>query len=119
MDSTRLQRRMIALTVAYAVALQALLSAFAPLAPASLSDPLAVLCAHDRTDGTGQPAGHDWPCAAICAAISHGIAGPLPPDLVVAMAAPKVVLALAAGSDWVPPHLSVRRPQVPRAPPRA
>ena len=35
-------------------------------------------------DGPGQPAQHDLPCAALCAAMGHGVAGPVPPDVVAA-----------------------------------
>jgi hypothetical protein len=120
MDSPRLRCRLIALTAAYAVALHALLSAFVPLGPATLGDPLAVLCAHDQDGGKRQqPASHDPTCAAICAAMSHGVAGFPPPGQAVAMAGPLVMFALAPGSDWVSPRPAAHRPQAPRAPPPA
>ena len=46
MDSSRFRRRTVALVAAYAVALQALLLAFVPLAPTVLADPFAMLCSH-------------------------------------------------------------------------
>ncbi len=74
MDSSRFRRRTIALVAAYAVALQALLLAFVPLAPTVLAGPFAMLCSqHDAAGGTGQPAKHDLPCAALCAAMGHGV----------------------------------------------
>ena len=59
---------MTALAAAYAMALQMLFAAFVPVAPLLLASPFAVLCSHDEADGTGQPARHDLPCAALCAA---------------------------------------------------
>ena len=108
MDSGRFRRRTIALVAAYAVALQTLFAAFVPVALAASAGPFAVLCSHDA-DGTGQPAQHDLPCAALCAAMGHGVAGPVPPDIVVAIAVPHAIAALAPVSDWVPPQIAPTR----------
>jgi hypothetical protein len=82
MDSGRFRSRAVALIAAYAVAMQTLLSAFVPALPATAAASFAVLCSHDGADGSKQPLQHDPPCAAMCAAIAHGVAGPLPPDFV-------------------------------------
>lgn len=119
MDSGRFRRRTIALVAAYAVALQALLTAFVPVAPAALTGQLAVLCAHDAGDGSGQPARHDVPCAALCAAMGHGISGPVPPAVVVAMVVPHGVTAMAPVGEWVPPQIPPTDTHAPRGPPLA
>ena len=119
MERGSLRCRTIALIGAYAVAMQTLLSAFIPMLPAALADPLAVLCAHDGGGAGGDPAHRDLPCAAVCAALGHGVAGPLPPDIAIAVTAPLIVVARAQRSDWVPPHLALRGPQSPRGPPLA
>ena len=119
MDSRGLRYQAVALIAAYAVALQALLSSFLPVVPAIPGTALAVLCSHDGADGSGQPARHDRPCAAICAALGHGVAGPLPPDIVVAVAAPQAMVALSPVDGWVTPRLTIRGPQAARAPPLA
>jgi hypothetical protein len=115
MDSGRF-RRTIAVAAAYAVALQLLLAAFVQLASAT---PFSVLCSHDNADGSGQPARHDLPCAALCAAMGQGIAGPVPPDVVVAIAAPQVIAALAPARDWTPPRIAPTDSHAPRGPPLA
>jgi hypothetical protein len=119
MDSRGLRYQAIALIAAYAVALQALLSSFVPAAPAVPDIGLAALCLHDGSDGSGQPGRHDLPCAAICAALGHGVAGSLPPDIVVAVAAPQAIVALTPVDHWVTPRLAIRGPQAARAPPLA
>jgi hypothetical protein len=119
MDLGLVRRRTIALAAAYAVALQMLLAAFVPIAPAVLAGPLAVLCSHDAGDGTGQPAKHDLPCAALCAAMGHGIAGPVPPGASVAMAVPQAVAAMVPVSEWVPPQVTRTGTHAPRGPPLA
>ena len=122
MDFGPLRRRAIALAAAYAVALQALLSAFAPVAlanPANPADPFAVLCSHDAAGGTGQPAQHDLPCAAICAAMGHGIAGAVPPDVFAAIAALYVVTAVVPLSNWISPPAVFTDTHAPRGPPLA
>ena len=117
MDSRGFRYRAVALIAAYAVAMQALLSSFLPVVPAIPDAALALLCLHDGPDGSGQPVRHDLPCAAICAAAGCGVAGPLPPDIVVAFAAPQVMVALTPVDGWVTPRLAIRGPQAARAPP--
>src|SRR3954469_16941813 len=121
MDSAKVRRRTVALIAAYAVALHALLLAFVPATPATLMGSLAALCAHDAGDGSapGQPNPHDLPCAALCAAMGHGIAGPLPAALVIAVVILQDTVASAAANDWVPPHRFRSGPQIPRGPPLA
>lgn len=119
MDSRGLRYRAVALIAAYAVAMQALLSSFLPAAHAIPDVAFAVLCLHDRPDGSGQPVRHDLPCAAICAAAGCGVAGPLPPDIVVAFSAPQAMVALTRVDGWVTPRLAIRGPQAARAPPLA
>jgi hypothetical protein len=119
MDSGRLRRRAVALVAAYAVALQVLLSAFVPVAPSVLTAASTILCSHDSADGTGQPARHELPCAAMCAAMGHGVAGSLPPGNAVAAVSPRAVAAVASASDWVSPQIATSGPQAPRGPPLA
>jgi hypothetical protein len=116
MVSHRFRRRTIALVAAYAVALQALFLAFVPLTPAVLSGNFAVLCSHD---GTGQPAEHDLPCAAMCAALGHGVTGPLPPGVATLAAEFQVFRAVAPASRWAPPRIARTEPHAPRGPPLA
>ena len=119
MDFGPLRRPAVALVAAYAVALQALLTAFIPSVPAALTDPFAVLCSQDKTHGTGQPAHHDAPCAAICAAMGQGIAGAVPPDVVVVIVVPHAVTAAEPFVDWMPPQIAVIDSHAPRGPPLA
>ena len=111
-------RRTVAIVAAYAVALHTLLLAFVPMA-APLAGPFATLCSHDNGDGTGQPAQHDIPCAALCAALGQGVSGPLPPDVapVVAELGPSVAVAPAA--PWALPPITRTDPHAPRGPPLA
>lgn len=119
MEPHSVRRRTVALIAAYAVALQALLSAFVPFDPSILAAPFAVLCSHDAAGGAGHPAQPDLPCAAACAALGHGITGPAPPDVVVAYAEQLALAMLAPASDWVAPHIAIDGPQAPRGPPLA
>jgi len=119
MDSGRLRRRTIALVAAYALALQGLFAAFVPVAADAVSGTFAVLCSHDTGDGSGQPAQHDLPCAAVCAAMGQGIAGAVPPDVAVAMAMPHAVSAIAPVDEWVPPQIALTDIHAPRGPPLA
>jgi hypothetical protein len=116
MDFGPFRRRTTALVAAYAVALQMLLAAFMPAAAMPPAGPFAVLCAHDA-DGSGQPAQHDMPCAALCAAMAHGIAGPVPPDVVIALATPDAIAALTSAGEWVPPRIALTGIHAPRGPP--
>jgi hypothetical protein len=116
----RFRRRTVAaLVVAYAVALQALLSAFVPMATVAPPGLFAVICSHDGGDGSGPPAQHDLPCAALCAAMAQGLSGPLPPTVTVAIIAPQVVSSVAPASDWVPPGIAFAPNHAPRGPPLA
>lgn len=121
MDSATLRRPIVALIAAYAMALQGLLLAFSPAEPLALSAPLAALCAHTSGDGSGQgqPGRHDLLCAAMCAALGHGIAGPVPSTVGLAIAAAADVAIEVAAADRVAPRRVPRGPQVPRGPPLA
>src|SRR5690242_18578685 len=77
MVSDRFHRRTIALVAAYAVALQAIFLTFVPVAPANPTGLLDVFCSRDGANGTGHSPEHDLPCAAMCAALGHGVTGPL------------------------------------------
>ena len=119
MKSRSVYCRTVALIAAYAVALQVLLSAFVPVEPSLLASPVAALCSYDEAGGASHPARHDLPCAAMCAALGHGNAGPIPPDVVIAYAGPVVVAPLAPVNDWVVPGVALDGPQAPRGPPLA
>ena len=119
MDFGPLRRRAVSLVAAYAVALQALISAFVPVAFAASADPFAVLCSHSDTDRPGHPAQRDLPCAAICAAMGHGVAGAVPADVVTAITVPHVVIAVIPPIHWVPPHIAFSDTHAPRGPPLA
>jgi hypothetical protein len=118
MDSGRFRRGTIALVAAYALALQTLFAAFVPVATVLLASPFAVLCAHDADD-SGGPAQHDLPCAALCAAMTHGMAGPVPPEIAAAVVVPQAIAALVPVNDWVPPHIVPGDIHAPRGPPLA
>jgi hypothetical protein len=118
MDLSPVRRRTVALVAAYAVALQTVLAAFVPVVLTAPADAFAVLCSH-AADGPGQPAQHDPPCAAMCAAMGQGIAGALPTGMAVNVAVPPSIAALNAASDWVPPPLAVADSHAPRGPPLA
>jgi hypothetical protein len=120
MDSGHFRARTLALVAAYAVAMQALLSAFIPVGPVVLAAPLSVLCSHGSADGSDSPAPqHDLPCTAICAALGHGIAGPMPPEVAVPITTPNAIASLGPVVAWIAPHIFVRLPQIPRGPPFA
>ena len=120
MDSGLFRRRTVAMVAAYAVALQAILSAFVPIAALATVGPASAICAHDGGDGSGPPGhSHDLPCAALCAAMAQGVSGPLPPAVAVVPAAPQVLFGLAPASDWVPPRIALANDHAPRGPPRA
>ena len=119
MNSGRLHRRAVALVAAYAMALQMLLSALVPVAPSVMAAASAILCSHDGADGTGQPGRHELPCAAMCAAMGHGVAGSLPSAIAVVVVSPRAVAAIGSASDWVSPQIATSGPQAPRGPPLA
>jgi hypothetical protein len=118
MNSGRFRRGTIALVAAYAMALQTLFAAFIPAAPANPAGSLALLCSHDA-NSPGQPAHHDLPCAALCAAMGHGIAGPVPPDVVTAFVTPYAIAAISPVNQWVPPQIALTGIHAPRGPPLA
>jgi hypothetical protein len=118
MDLSPVRRGIVALIAAYAVALQMLFVAFVPASFAMPADALAVLCSHDA-DGSGQPAKHDLPCAAMCAAMGQGIAGPLPVDTVAGVVVPQSIAAPIPVIDWMPPRIAATDSHAPRGPPLA
>jgi hypothetical protein len=118
MVSDRFPRRTIALIAAYAVALQALFLAFVPLTPAVPGGFLAALCAHEGVDSPG-PAKHDLPCAAMCAALGHGVTGPLPLGVSTLAARFWVFQAAVPASQWTLPRFARNEPHAPRGPPLA
>lgn len=120
MESGQSRRRIVALVAAYAVALQALLSAFVPMAAAMPADPWAVLCSHDGGEGRGQqPANHDMPCAAMCAAMAQGVSGPLPPVVAAIASPPQTFAEIAAAGDGIHPRIVWIDSHAPRGPPSA
>ena len=118
MDLSPVRRRAVALVAAYAVALQTLLAAFVPVVLAAPADAFAVLCAHDA-DGPGQPAQHDPPCAAMCAAMGQGIAGSLPTGMAISVVVQSPIAVRIPASDWVPPQIAATDSHAPRGPPLA
>jgi hypothetical protein len=118
MDLSPVSRRTVALVTAYTVALQMLFAALVPVVLAAPADAFAVLCAHDA-DGPGQPAQHDLPCAAMCAAMEQGMAGALPTGMAVRVAVPSSIAAINPASDWVPPPIAAADSHAPRGPPLA
>jgi hypothetical protein len=117
MDSA-FRRRATALVAAYALALHGLLLAFGPAAAVAAGTSFAELCVHDGGGTTGDPSAPAGErCAALCAALGHGAAAPMPPGLggVVMLAAE---LALPAPVDaQLVPHQRPGAPQLPRGPP--
>jgi hypothetical protein len=112
----RIRRIAIALSAAYALALQALLLSFVPLPIAALAQDGAVLCTYQDTGG-GHPEQHQVPCVAVCAAMGHGIGG-TPPSLVAEFLAPRLIAAiLEPFAQWVVPALVETGPQTSRGPP--
>jgi hypothetical protein len=113
MEPLRRRVRAIALIAAYALAMQGLLLAFGPAQAA----PFADLCAGNAADDPGHPAGQSHPCAALCAALGHGVAGSLPPELVVAYVRPSAIRTLVPAAEWSVPPPAIRGPQTQRGPP--
>jgi hypothetical protein len=118
----QLHRQAVAILAAYAVALQALLIAFAPpLQPAS-SGLLTVICSSVGLADGGKPTslpGHDPNCM-MCG--SSGCAVPPPADSslgVLVTAALGSYAVRGAQSDFAESEPARTRPQSPRAPPRA
>jgi len=116
MDSGQSRRRIVALVAAYAVALQAFLSAFVPTAAATF-DPLAMLCSHDDDGAGSQPAQHDPRCAQLCAAMSQGASAPLPPAVAALAGPPQAFTEIAIVGDAVHPRIVWVGSHAPRGPP--
>ena len=115
MDSRRLRRATVALIAAYAVVLQALLTAFVPVVSAAA--PMAVvLCSGNAVDG--HPLQKEAPCSAVCLALGHAAGAPLPPDTIAAIAAPAAVIGFVPVEGWIAP-VAILGPQAPRGPPPA
>jgi len=114
----RFSRRTIALVAAYAMALQTLFAALVSPAPAGPAGALALLCSHDL-GGPDHPAHHDLPCAALCAAMGHGVAGLVPPDVVAALVPWHAGEAIGPPDHWVPPQIALSGIHAPRGPPLA
>ncbi|WP_157100320.1 hypothetical protein [Rhodoplanes sp. Z2-YC6860] len=117
MEWGRILRIAIALSAAYAVALQALFLSFIPVPAAALTDSSLVLCAYQDADGTGHPEQHQVPCVAICAAMGHGISGAVPPLVTEFLVPNLIATAVEPFAYWVVPVLVEGRPQNSRGPP--
>lgn len=117
MEWRRIRSITVALTAAYAVALQALFLSFIPLPVVALAQGDAVLCAYQDTGGTGHPERHQIPCVAVCAAMGHGIGGALPPLVVDLLAPWLIAAALEPFAPWVVPSIVAFGPQTSRGPP--
>jgi hypothetical protein len=127
-----LPARVVSLVAAYALALQALLSAMTPAtplltalltaqlanAPALAVASLAVICS---TSGSDQPADHDQaPCTLHCLLASGGGAGVAPPGAaIVAFVAPTAIRIAMPQAPHTLGRATAKRPQLPRAPPLA
>jgi hypothetical protein len=123
-----LPARVVSLVAAYALALQALLSAMTPAtplltaqlanAPALAVASLAVICS---TPGSDQPADHDQaPCTLHCLLASGGGAGVAPPGAaIVAFVAPTAIRIAMPQAPHTLGRATAKRPQLPRAPPLA
>jgi hypothetical protein len=111
MDLQRLHRAALALIAAYAVALQALFTAFAPVLTSAA--PMAVLCSGSVADG--HPVEHDTLCSMACMALGQGVGVPPPPATIAR-------LAVHAAVAFIPPKhriapVAMLGPQAPRGPP--
>ena len=111
----RLRRAPVALIAAYAVALQALLTAFVPAVSAAAPVAFA-LCSGNVADG--YPVHHETPCYAVCVALGHAAGAPSPPDTIAAIAAPAAVIGFVPVEGWIAP-VAILGPQAPRGPPLA
>jgi len=117
MEPGSLRRRTLALIAAYAVALQVILPGFLPMAAMVPAGTIAAICSHETGDGPAQPANHDLPCAALCAAMAQASPGPLPVVVGLALVQPQVLAALAPAGDWVAPRIAPAETHAPRGPP--
>ncbi len=115
----RFHCRVIALIAAYAIAFQALLTAFAPLALAiGTTDAFGVICSGAGTDPAHPPAGTDHDhCGPACLMAGCGLSAALP-----SVGATRVVLSLVptwVGAYALPrPARDAGNPREARAPPR-
>jgi hypothetical protein len=125
MSPGRIRRSLIALVAAYAMAVQAILLAFGaavatgPAIPAGTAAIASVLCVSGSAPSGDPLFPHNAPCAAMCATLLSGVAGPLPPVVAIAAVVPASLGALASSDDWVSPSVALRGPHAPRAPPLA
>jgi hypothetical protein len=118
MTLCRIRHHAVALLAAYALAMQATLLAFVPIALAGPTVPFAsTLCSSVGSQPDRHPSQHDLPCAAMCTALVYGAAGTVPPAAAVAVGLSTVAGALVPIGRWVPPLVSAKGPQAPRAPP--
>jgi hypothetical protein len=117
MEWRRIRRIAIALSAAYAVALQALFLSFIPVPAVALTDSALVLCAYQDRGGPGHPEQHQVPCVAICAAMGHGISGAIPPLVTEFLVPSLIATAIEPLTHWVVPLLVEARPQSSRGPP--
>jgi hypothetical protein len=104
--------RCAALIAAYAIALQALLSAFAIVPPVALADPAFAICQPGGADPAGQRP-HD-PCAA-CAA--HCAASAPSQRVAIVLPWPRDIISSAASGSAALPPAPLERQHSPRAPP--
>jgi hypothetical protein len=51
--------------------------------------------------------------------MGHGVAGPMPPDFVIAFVTPYAIAAIAPANDWVTPRIALTDVHAPRGPPLA
>lgn len=117
MEWGRIRRIAIALSAAYAVALQALLLSFIAVPAAALTVSGAVLCAYEDGGGAGHPEQHQHPCVAVCAAMGHGTGGGTPPLIAAILAPDLTAAALEPFLHWVAPGIFETGPQTSRGPP--
>jgi hypothetical protein len=51
--------------------------------------------------------------------MGHGMAGPVPPDVVTAFVTPYAIAAISPVNQWVPPQIALTGIHAPRGPPLA
>lgn len=119
MNLGRTRRAVVALSAAYAMALQALLLTFVAPQVSALADPLSVPCSAVGAGDTGGPAKHGIPCPAVCAAMGHGLSGALPAAIAVIAVLREAYAAAVPLTDWIAPLLFAAGPLPPRGPPAA
>lgn len=111
-------RAAIGLLSAYAVALQAILLAAAPLAAAGGLGASPICSTAERTDSHPSPAGHKYDCIAACLACCSGVtaATAAPPAPIVYL--PKLASKVVGAVEIAPASLlRAIRAHRPRAPP--